>query len=1239
MKKTLGVLGLFLVLSAEAWSGVVEIESAGPDAVWLGWEAVPEKIYQVMATPDLVHPSWTNLTPNGVSFSNVIASSTVQAVDSQQFYRIARPDLDPPEIARLVPAANAVAVATNAAVYITFSDATGVAPNTLSLSVADWTGLTSASPYVTWSNNTVIFSPPAALGEPGATISNSLAIADTLGHTLSNYTWTFELERTPAVEGEFLALTAPSASKRTASGRLRTLPNVKPKDGSPSLQIVDVTPDTVVFSYEGTPPTISNGTRLVSFDAAYPFYRTVVSNAVDAGLLRITAWTADISLTNLLTSGSFAAVQFSPADPGLAVRSIGANVNLLHAEFGQDLGGTILHTNANLKLWLPECTWALTADVDVAAAIGWGGLESFDASARSELTIHIKPEALIYAAVEGGDEFPLVQPISKVFGGMIGPVPVWIEVIVELNAGYEYEASVAGNAHTVVDMSKEFEFTVQLRQNRWTHNFRNPDIELESEPITWQLEGNARAKVYVQPKLTVLAYSLAGLWADVVPYAELEGWYQLNPLQYDWTLYYGLSSTLGIESRIWHTNAWGEKPEWTLYDERWPLWTTNYPDPSAAPVFSGVFPNRTVPLGGSLTLSGWASGIPEPQYRWFYNGMRIVGATQPEYAIRQTTAGYAGTYTVQAYNDAGSVQASCTVTIASSGTVSTSLYIVVDLSEGPSASSYPISFLDSEPIGGWTDEYKTTKLVLRRVPAGIFTMGSPTNELGRTADREEQRVVTLTKDFYVGIFETTQQQWERVMGEWPSYFTNTSVRNTRPVESISYNDIRGDQYGKWWPISNAVDDYSFMGQLRNKTGLMFDLPTDTQWEYACRAETSNSFNNGKDITSTVSCPNLDEVGRYKHNHPGEYSEDSGVDGTSGTAKVGSYLPNKWGMYDMHGNVREWCLDWQSTSAIGNIDPVGLEYGINRAFRGGAWGFHAYTCRSARRTMFGPGTKNSSLGFRAALQCGTTQPTTTLYRLFVSAITNGTVNGSEINGIYPSNALVANIHAYPNNGYLFAGWEGDVPNDRISDNPLSVVMDKDRSIVATYSVDPTPVNAIINGDFEQALNIGWSGTTSSSSSGGANRIQATDGGSGYILHLTRSLSSYSFSTHQTLSASKNSEIYLKAKLVGASSIYGSGWAEVRINCLNSSGSSVGAIVIISRLGTTPSNTSSVYYSRAPNDNWNTFHFMLGTEIVNHLPAIDPNVVTGIKFEIRVYGSGLSGSANAYVDDVSIINHPL
>ena len=286
--------------------------------------------------------------------------------------------------------------------------------------------------------------------------------------------------------------------------------------------------------------------------------------------------------------------------------------------------------------------------------------------------------------------------------------------------------------------------------------------------------------------------------------------------------------------------------------------------------------------------------------------------------------------------------------------MASALYLVVDLSEGPTATNYPVSYLTEIPSGGWTDEYKTTKLVLRCIPAGTFIMGSPENELGRNATNgENQRQVTLTKNFYVGVFEVTQRQWERVMGNWYCYFVNPAYRDSRPAEWFSYANIRGNNGALDWPADNAAHEDSFIGKLRAKTGLIFDLPTEAQWEYACRAGTTTALNSGKNLTSSTNCPNMTEVGRYKHNGGADYlgdEQESQNDTSGGTAKVGSYLPNAWGLYDMHGNVAEWCLDWFGTnhSSDAVTDPKGPAEGEYRVFRGGSFIFDARSCRSAYR---------------------------------------------------------------------------------------------------------------------------------------------------------------------------------------------------------------------------------------------------------------------------------------------------
>ncbi len=287
------------------------------------------------------------------------------------------------------------------------------------------------------------------------------------------------------------------------------------------------------------------------------------------------------------------------------------------------------------------------------------------------------------------------------------------------------------------------------------------------------------------------------------------------------------------------------------------------------------------------------------------------------------------------------------------------LYLVIDLSRGPKAKEYPMTSLADAPKKGWTDEYKTDKLVLRKIEPGTFVMGSPEGELGRQGN-ETPHEVTLTQPFYIGVFEVTQKQWERVMGDWPSNFSDPKSRETRPVENVSYNDLRGEGDGANWPATNSVDASSFMGRLRARTGQAFDLPTETQWEYACRAGTATALNSGKNLTSKETCPDLAAVARYKGN-----AGDAG-ETRRGTAKAGSYPPNAWGLYDLHGNVWEWCLDWRGNYPEIENDPKGVVSGSNRVTRGGGWDSSAEHCRSANRDGGTPPCERYSvLGFRIA----------------------------------------------------------------------------------------------------------------------------------------------------------------------------------------------------------------------------------------------------------------------------------
>jgi formylglycine-generating enzyme required for sulfatase activity len=223
------------------------------------------------------------------------------------------------------------------------------------------------------------------------------------------------------------------------------------------------------------------------------------------------------------------------------------------------------------------------------------------------------------------------------------------------------------------------------------------------------------------------------------------------------------------------------------------------------------------------------------------------------------------------------------------------------------------------------------KMAMRWIPAGTYIMGSPEDEEER-GDDENQVEVRLSRGFWMAETEVTQAQWRAVMGTDPSNWKG----DTLPVEQVSWNDAM-----------------EFCRRLSASISLPISLPTEAQWEYACRAGTTTPFYFGQTITP-------EQV-----NYDGNYPYGGAAEGVyrERTTPVGSFPANAWGLRDMHGNVWEWCLDWYGDTLLGGTDPTGPSTGSARVIRGGGWYGNALYCRSAFRGDFDPSSRNSNIGFR------------------------------------------------------------------------------------------------------------------------------------------------------------------------------------------------------------------------------------------------------------------------------------
>jgi formylglycine-generating enzyme required for sulfatase activity/photosystem II stability/assembly factor-like uncharacterized protein len=325
-------------------------------------------------------------------------------------------------------------------------------------------------------------------------------------------------------------------------------------------------------------------------------------------------------------------------------------------------------------------------------------------------------------------------------------------------------------------------------------------------------------------------------------------------------------------------------------------------NPLAAPTILTPPVSQTELAGANVTFTVIASGTAPLGYQWRKNGANIAGAVASNLTLISVTATDAGSYAVTVSNAFGSVASGvATLTVLSA---------------------------------------PGTNMV--QIVPGSFVMGSPDTEVDRDSDESPQTTVTLTRGFWIGKYEVTQAEYQALMGNNPSSFAGDL---SRPVEMVSWVDATNF----CWALTQQE-----RAAGRIPANYQYRLPTEAEWEYACRAGTTTRFSYG------------DDSGYASLANYAWYSANSG----STTHPVGQKLVNPWGLNDVQGNVYEWCQDWFGTYPGGSVsDPQGPGTGSYRVIRGGYWFSNAYICRSADRDIHGPSSGYGGIGFRVVLAPG------------------------------------------------------------------------------------------------------------------------------------------------------------------------------------------------------------------------------------------------------------------------------
>jgi formylglycine-generating enzyme required for sulfatase activity len=366
--------------------------------------------------------------------------------------------------------------------------------------------------------------------------------------------------------------------------------------------------------------------------------------------------------------------------------------------------------------------------------------------------------------------------------------------------------------------------------------------------------------------------------------------------------------------------------------------------------------NFNVDMGLTQLTISW-DAMPEAlSYKVYRDGLFVQDVYSSNYSDRGLTDGTAYEYNISSVGFGGESSLSTSISGVFEKTITD--YAIVDISSGKNSTYYPVTFTNDVPTD--SERANLDKIILRWIPPGSFIMGS--------------RLVTLTKGFYMGIFTMSVSQYSNIKDD----INHQHRFLSGPQMAVGWDDMRG---GEWnGPSGGSPSPTSAVGKLSSNTMLKFDLPTESQWEYACRAGTTTAFNWGYNASTSFPCdrdPNLFWRVNYAQ-HQGRLNPfpppyplcndgDIWTAVNNGPVAVNDsrYIPNAWDLLHMHGNVKEACLDYfENDNTSESIDPVGPATGTSRVSRGGSWYDWLWLTGSAHRETY-----NSDIfsGFRVIIQ--------------------------------------------------------------------------------------------------------------------------------------------------------------------------------------------------------------------------------------------------------------------------------
>jgi formylglycine-generating enzyme required for sulfatase activity len=898
----------------------------GSNAVQIAWNCYPGESYVIQTTTNLAQ-AWQNAptTPATLTTTNNALSYTFPVAGKAQFFKVVKLDTDGPQVYQTSPFNGAIGVGLQATLQAWLQDESGVDTNSIALTVGTNAPVSLKDPRLSYVSGVLTYTPATNqfLGTNGQTVTASLSVKDILGNQTTNFTWSFQMALAPVISSNivFLGGTSPAPC---------------------NLTLLSTNGNSFTFSYTGS-CCLTNGMQLVNTNLYTGYARTVVSFTNYPASNTVVALTRTATLAELLQAGTFSSSAFI-----LLTNSAGGSVrpkDLTKAwdfplNYTLSLGQMLYHDGNLLVQTLPSSQLSLNGTLHLVASFQGFRLTAVQAQVTGTESFELDVQAQAAASVNFAGSLALIPPIHQLYGGFIGPVPVWVDVEFEVNAGYTADFSASAEITDGINGVK----TISVGRNwgatsGWADIYDNPPTSLNILTPTWQVQGSADVRVYLQPKVSVLVESLVGFSADLEPYLELSGSAQLNPPECDLSLLTGLQSTIGMDLTGWDA-SWGPLPSTTfnLIPQQM-LW--HYACANNTPPQITVQPqSQTASVGATVSFSAQAQGSATLSYFWYQNGLpltdntRITGSASSTLQIANVQSSDAANYTARVSNPAGSVtSAGAALTV-------------------------------------WTGAGGSNPGGMVLIPAGSFTMGNCMDPNEAYTDELPLHTVYVSA-FYMDKYDVTKALWDTVYNWAIAHgytfdYAGSGKASTHPVQTIDWYDCvkwcnaRSEKEGKTpaYYTSAAQTLVYRSGEVDVQTNWVkwstgYRLPTEAEWEKAARGGASGQrFPWGNTISWSQANYYADPLsaGGYAY----DVNQHKAIIRPSPLAPTPTRV--RWVILRLTGMG---CMTWQGMcgSGVGTgmgrrmreaVIPEDPHPARTVWIRGGGWLSYAFYCRTAHR---------------------------------------------------------------------------------------------------------------------------------------------------------------------------------------------------------------------------------------------------------------------------------------------------